>query len=84
MPASFLCCDVTVPPAAPEDVDVVEDTPTTVVLGVTPSEEDGGVPIIGYQVAFDTIVTNFGLGKHTVVTSRCLYVFVLKIDRVSV
>ena len=41
---------VSVPPAQPENAEVTEDTPTTVVIEVTPSDNDGGVPIIGYTV----------------------------------
>ena len=58
-----VCCDdVAVPPAQPDDAEVVEDTPTTVMIEVTPSDDDGGVPIIGYTVSFDTTTARYNLG----------------------
>ena len=46
---------------------MVEDTPTTVLIDVTPSDDDGGVPIIGYTVSFDTITTRYNLGTSSTV-----------------
>ena len=41
-------------PEPPEEVVVLEEAPTVLILGITPPTDDGGAPVIGYRVEYDT------------------------------
>ena len=47
----------------PKEVWAIEETPTAIILGVTPGDDDGGMPVISYRVSVDVIVSDYGVGK---------------------
>lgn len=40
-------------PNSPEKVEIIDDSPTSVTLRVTPPKENGGMPVLAYRVDFD-------------------------------
>ena len=58
---SIILCYTEVPDA-PLKVESKESTPTNLVLSVTPPDDDGGVPIIGYRVEFEKEAADYPLG----------------------
>lgn len=51
-------------PDPPESAKVVEQSPTMVILNITDPINDGGMPIIGYRVEFESIHANFRVNEE--------------------
>ena len=47
-------------PGKPELVEVIGESPTSVTLRVTPSPENGGLPVFGYRLVYENTITDFG------------------------
>ncbi len=58
-----IVCVISATPDAPKGVTVIEDSPTMLVVSVEPPDNDGGVPIIGYRLTYESVVQDFALGK---------------------
>ena len=50
-------------PGAPENAEILDQSPTMVVLRVQPPLDDGGMPLLGYRVEYDGFMEEFDLGK---------------------
>ena len=50
-------------PGAPERAEILDQSPTMVVLRVQPPLDDGGMPLLGYRVENDGFMEEFDLGK---------------------
>ena len=53
---------------------VLEEAPTVLILGITPPTDDGGAPVIGYRVEYDTNHMDFTMCTHVlqVITIECV------------
>ena len=50
-------------PGAPESAEILDQSPTMVVLRVQPPLDYGGMPLLGYRVEYDGFMEEFDLGK---------------------
>ena len=50
-------------PGAPESAEILDQSPTMVVLRVQPPLDDGAMPLLGYRVEYDGFMEEFDLGK---------------------
>ena len=50
-------------PGAPESAEILDQSPTMIVLRVQPRLDDGWMPLLGYRVEYDGFMEEFDLGK---------------------
>ena len=64
MTFTCMCLFFSAYPDPPDKVEVIDklSTPTMVVMNVTAPSEDGGQPLLGYEVTWETMSQTFDLG----------------------
>ncbi len=62
--STCLCCPISALPDKPAAADIKEASPTMVVLSVAPPIDDGGVPVYGYRVSYDSHIQDFRIGRQ--------------------
>ena len=50
-------------PDVPKMVNMTVSMPNSVVITVTPPDDNGGMPIVGYRVAYNDVTYDYNTGK---------------------